>query len=308
MQNPYETLGLKPEATQTEIKNAYRKLAKKHHPDLNPGNTKNEEKFKEIANAYALIGDPESRKKYDAGETEAAEQAQRQQYYSHSQARPNSRYSQSFDFDDDILNSIFGGAGATSSRGRTRAGATFSIPGEDIVYRMEVDFKDAILGTEKTLTLPGGKNLQTKIPPGIKSGQKLRFAGQGGPGHGGARAGDLYVEISVRPSEEFTRVEQNIESEIEVPLAEALLGGSIPANTVDGSILLNIPAHSNTGTKLRIKGKGVPSNKAERGDHIFKIKVMLPKKPDPKLDALVQQWRDGNTEPKDSIKTEETQK
>ncbi len=285
MRNPYEVLGVKTTATPEEIKNAYRKLAKKHHPDLNPGNKPNEDRFKEITSAYDLIGSAENKAKFDSGEIdESGGPSPFRQHSSRGQGGAGAQYSTQFDFDDDILSSLFGQQ--TRSRGRSN----FSMPGEDVVYSMEVDFKDAILGAEKTLSLPGGKALQTKIPPGFKSGQKLRFAGQGGPGRGGARSGDLYVEVIVRPSEQFKRVEKNIESEVVVSIDEALLGGAVNVQTVEGPVLLNIPPHSNTGTKLRIRGKGVPVLKETRGDHIVKLRVMLPDPPDPALDTLIKEW------------------
>lgn len=295
MRNPYDVIGVKPTATQDEIKNAYRKLAKKHHPDLNPNNKANEEKFKEITHAYDLIGSAENRAKFDKGELDeaaAAQEAASRQYYTHTQGGPEARYSSSYEFDDDFLNSIFGGmGGAAGVRGRSGARSR-AMPGEDVIYRMDIGFKEAILGAEKTFTLPNGKTLQTKIPPNFKSGQKLRFAGQGGPGIGGASAGDLYIEVHVRPSEQFTRVGQNLESEVSVSIAEALLGGEITVQTIDGNVLLNVPPHSNTGTKLRIRGKGVPSLKEARGDHVVKLKVLLPEVPDPELDRLVKEWNE----------------
>lgn len=305
MRNPYEVLGVSATATQDEIRNVYRKLAKKHHPDLNPGNKANEEKFKEITAAYDLVGSAENREKFDKGELEEAAQAEAaRKYYKHTQGGPRARYSASSDFDDDFLNSMFGNVRGSGGRG-ARSGATFSMPGQDVLYTMEVDFRDAILGTEKTLSLPGGKKIQTKIPPGFKTGQKLRFAGQGSPGMGSGAAGDLYVEIIVRPSDVFVRNENNIESEVPVSLQVALLGGELNVQTVDGSVMLNVPQHSNTGTKLRIRGKGVPSDKGIRGDHIVKLKVMLPDPPDPKLDSLVREWSE-NTGAKGSESRGET--
>jgi DnaJ-class molecular chaperone len=293
MRNPYEVLGVSSNAKPEEIKVAYRKLAKKHHPDVNAGSKANEEKFKEISQAYDLIGTEEARAKYDRGESEqqqTSEDAARH-FYSQYQGGPQGGYSSSANFDDDILSSIFGEMGGSfGAKGRRRAQSNFTMPGEDVVYRMEVDFRDAVLGAEKTLNLPNGKNIKTKIPPGFKSGQKLRFAGQGGPGIGGAPHGDLYIEIIVRPSDEFTRVEQNIESEVKVPFATALLGGQTPVQTVDGTVMLNIPPHSNSGNKLRIRGKGVPSSKGKRGDHIVKLNIVLPDPPDPKLDSLIKEW------------------
>ena len=272
MKNPYKTLGLSASATQDEIKAAYRKLAKKHHPDLNPTNKANEERFKEISAAYDLLENPEKRAKFDSGELDE------QSAYS----QPQGRTYRGFEgMDEDIFSSLFGGA-----RGRRSA---FSMPGEDQVFKLEVAFIESILGSEKKITLPNGKSLQTKIPPGVVSGQKLRLQGQGGAGMGGAPAGDLYLELMVQPSEFFRRNENNIETSLPVSLSQALLGAELSVATVDGSVVLKIPPHSNTGTKLRIRGKGVPYNKG-RGDHIVELKVMLPAQPDAELDAFVKEW------------------
>ena len=294
MKNPYEVLGVKSDATQDEIKLAYRKLAKKHHPDLNPGSKTNEDRFKEISAAYELVGTPEQRAKFDNGDfddlnEQAAKQQRRPrgQYYTHTQGADHARYSQAFEgMDDDFLSSIFG-----SARGGR---ASFSIPGEDLTFQMEIDFIESVMGAEKKFTLPNGKTLQSKIPAGITTGQKLRFQGQGAPGRGGAPSGDLYLEIIVKSSDQFKRVDKNIESTVPVNLAQALLGGELPVQTVDGNVLLKIPPHSNTGTRLRIRGKGVSSPKGIRGDHIVELKVMLPEQPDPELDQFVKEWSSRN--------------
>src|ERR1035437_3186566 len=164
--NPYETLGVSPQATQDEIKNAYRNLAKKLHPDLNPGK-KTENRFKEINSANELIGTPEARTKYDRGEAEeliAKQQTRKNPYYNQTQGR----YSQPFEgMDEDLFSSFFGGRSSGPP------------PPSDELYQMTVDFKDSILGSEKEITLPNGKNLKVKIPAGIETGQKIRFAGKG---------------------------------------------------------------------------------------------------------------------------------
>jgi len=291
LRNPYDILGVKAAATQDEIKAAYRKLAKKFHPDLNPGNMGTETKFKEINEAYEHLGTPETRAKYDRGETEQATFAGggRGPFYQETQRGPHARYSAqgAQGFDDDFLRGLFGGLGGGSSGARSRG--PVPMPGPDQRFEMEVEFREAVLGAEKTLQLPNGKSLQTKIPPGIKTGQKLRFQGQGGPGTQGGLSGDLFIEVKVRPSAEFKRHDFTIESNIEVSLTEALLGGEITVRTVDGNVLLKVPPHSNTGTKLRIKGKGVP-HKEGRGDHIVHLKVMLPREPDAALEAFLREW------------------
>jgi DnaJ-class molecular chaperone len=303
MKDPYQSLGLSRQATQDEIKNAYRSLAKKYHPDLNPGNKEAEKKFKDVAGAYELIGTPEMRAKFDQGET--SEQMQQQQQYEQARSRQSrsggpsyyntqqngGRYSQFFGEGagmDDIFESLFRqGRGGPSSRQRGK------ISGEDQLYHMEVDFKDSILGADREITLPHGKKLQIKIPPGINSGKRLRFRGQGGPGAGGAPPGDAYIEITVKPLTGFTRVGNNVESELPISFIEGILGAEVQVPTLEGSVLLKIPPGVSTGSRLRIRGKGVASaNKADAspGDQIVILKVVLPKQVDPELQATLRAW------------------
>ena len=279
-------------ASQDELKVAYRKLAKKHHPDLNPGSKTNEEKFKEISQAYDLVGSPEQRAKFDRGEIDEAGNARapRSEYYSHTQQRPQARYSQNFrgqnfgGLDDDFLSSLFGGGKSGSGRPGFRA------PGEDEIYKLEISFIDAVKGTEKQLSLPSGKTLQVKIPPGIKTGQKLRFAGQGGAGIGGGPPGNLFIDIQVQASAQFTRAGNDIESELSVSFVDALLGSEITVPTIDGTIMLKVPPHSNAGTKLRIKGKGVGMPNGQRGNHIVKLILDLPNPLNAKLEQAIKNW------------------
>jgi DnaJ-class molecular chaperone len=198
MKDPYQVLGLSKTATQEEIKKAYRALAKKNHPDLNPGNKPAEAKFKEIAHAFDQIGTPEARAKFDRGETNQGAGPDPSSSFYRSQEQ-GGRYAHSFDQEmgDDFFESLFGkGRSRGHHRGRE---SSFDYPGEDQLYQMEIDFKESILGGEKVITLPNGKKLQVKIPPGVEAGQKLRFSQQGGPGIGKGPAGDAYVEISVKP-------------------------------------------------------------------------------------------------------------
>lgn len=283
MSDPYQILGLSKTATQDEIKKAYRKLAKSHHPDLNPGNKEAEKKFKEISHAFDQIGTAEARAKFDRGETQEnpfGERGSGRSYYHTQQDDEGGRYSYSFDGDlgEDFFQEIFGRA-----RGGHHSRRPFERSGEDELYQMEVDFKDAILGGEKLITLPQGKKLQVKIPAGVQDGAKLRFKGLGGPGTGNAPAGDMYVEIHIKPQKGFERIGDDVESEVEISFMEALLGAEVSVPTLSGNVMLKIPAGVSTGSKLRIRDKGVPG----KGHQIVKLKIVMPKEVDPALQEAI---------------------
>lgn len=290
MFDPYSALGVSKNADQDEIKKSYRKLAKKYHPDLNPGNKEAEKKFKDISHAFDLIGTPEARLKFDRGETEEQQQRQYEEYMKQQRARPSyydtqhegGRYSYSFGEDinaSDFFENLFGS-------GR-RGGGMGDFQGEDVSYKMEVDFKEAALGGEKVITLPESKNLKVKIPPGIESGKKLRFKGLGRPGIGKGAPGDAYIEIQVRPLEGFTRNGKDIEIELPISFMEAITGGEVEVPTLDGSVIMKIPPGVSTGSKLRIKGKGAgPEN--NRGNEIVSLKIVMPKEIDPALKSAVE--------------------
>jgi DnaJ-class molecular chaperone len=301
MKDPYQSLGLSKQATQDDIKNAYRAMAKKHHPDLNPGNKEAEKNFKDIASAYELLGTPEARAKFDRGETpeQMQENQQRQQqdwarsqrsgpsYYSTQQG--GGRYSQSFGEDGgmgDMFENLFRQNQGRRGSARPPGG---DYPGEDQLYQMEVDFRDSILGAEREITLPTGKKLQIKIPPGIETSKRLRFRGQGGPGAGKGPAGDAYIEITVRPLDGFRRNGNNVESELPISFIEGIVGAEIQVPTIDGSVMLKIPSGVSTGSRLRVRGKGVASPK-DPGDQIVILKVALPKQVNPELLAEVRAW------------------
>lgn len=291
--NPYETLGVPKTVSQDDIKNAYRNLAKKFHPDLNPGNTAAEKKFKEINAANDLLSNAELRAKFDRGEIDGSGQAAYSQSQGQSQStgRPpfyhetqkeGGRYSFSFgDGNEDLFESLFG----------RRQGQRASSPGEDLLYQMEVEFVDAALGREKEINLPSGKKLAVKLPPGIESGTKLRFRGQGSVGSNESLPGDLYIEVKVKPSSFFRKVENDIECELPVTLYEALLGAEIKVPTLTGPVTLKVPPGVNTNSKLRIRGKGIPGKTPqEKGDQIVVLKVMLPEKIDSELESAIRNW------------------
>lgn len=287
MIDPYVTLGVPHSASQDEIKKAYRKLAKKYHPDLNPGNKEAEKKFKDASHAFDLIGTEDSRGKYDRGETDEQKQQQYEEYMNKKSSRESrgpfyhqtqggrTRYSTNFEDSidtEELFSQLFG-----SRRKKSHSGpGNMEFPGEDQVFQMEIDLREAVHGAERVITLPNGKSLQVKIPAGIEEGKKLRFRGQGGQGFNGAPAGDLYVQIMIRPDQQFRREGKDIYSDLDISLFEAVNGAEVHVPTVDGNVMLKIPAGVSSGSKLRIKNKGVGSG-VERGNHIVILRVVLPK-------------------------------
>jgi DnaJ-class molecular chaperone len=293
MANPYETLGVAPNASQDEIRKAYRKAAKETHPDLNPAKPEAEKRFKEINAAYDVIGDADKRKRYDAGEideTGAERQPERYFYRGYAEADPSMRYSRrgasagergdrSTDFDYDIFADLF--------RGR---GEEIRMPPQDVHYALEVEFLDAVHGTHKALAMPDGKTLDITIPAGINDGQVLRLEGQGLPSSDG-KPGDAYVEISVRPHAGFKREGHDILSTLPVSLGEALNGASVHVDTVDGPVDVKVPKDAKEGTKLRLRGKGVSRGKAGgRGDQLVEIHIVHPEGADEALAQFMVEW------------------
>jgi DnaJ-class molecular chaperone len=284
--NPYTVLGVKKSASQDEIQKAYRRLAKKLHPDLNPGNKQAEEQFKEVSAAYDLLGDAEKRAKFDRGEIDASGIERPQQRYYRDFADSDSQYTSGAGFSDftdtdDILSHIFGRDGRANVRMR----------GSDVQYRLELDFLDAINGGKRQITLPDGSVLDVNIPPGTRDGQILRLRGKGRPGLGGGPPGDALVEIEVRPHRIFTRKGDDIHVDLPISLSEAVLGGKVKVPTPSGPVTMTVPKWSNTGTVLRLKGKGVPRVDGSKGDEFVTLKVMLPEKPDPELEKFVAKWQ-----------------
>lgn len=296
MLDPYQTLGVSKTATPDEIKNAYRTLAKKFHPDLNPKDKAAEHKFKEINAAYEIVGDAEKRARFDRGDwgedqAGAGPGARRHGGPFYRDARrggaEGKRYSYDFgDFDESVFENLFG------HRGRGGGTQGFSVPGEDELYRLELSLRESVEGGERELHLPSGKRLGVKIPKGVFPGQKLRFAGQGGPGIGGGRAGDIYVELALAPDERFTMDGSTLLLEQPVPLDVALLGGEVTVPTPEGQVRLKIPARTSSGRRLRIPGKGLFARGGKRGDLLVKAQVSLPEEQDEALEAAVRQWRE----------------
>jgi DnaJ-class molecular chaperone len=281
--DPYTVLGVKRNDSQDDIQKAYRRLAKKLHPDLNPGNKQAEDQFKEVSAAYDVLGDADKRARYDRGEIDASGTERPQQRFYRDFAEGGSQYTSDAGFADfgadDILSQFFGREGRANIRMR----------GSDVHYRLELDFLDAINGGKRQITLPDGSILDVNIPPGTSDGQVLRLRGKGRPGMGGGRPGDALVEIEVRPHRIFTRKGDDIHVDLPISLSEAVLGGKVRVPTPTGSVTMTLPKWSNTGTVLRLKGKGVPRIDG-KGDEFVTLKVMLPEKPDPELETFVAKW------------------
>jgi DnaJ-class molecular chaperone len=301
-QNPYEVLGVARDASSDEIRAAYRRLAKKHHPDLNPGNKVAEEKFKAVSGAYAILGDEDKRRRFDRGEIDASGQEQTPQgfYSQHAAGSAGRRYGpftgqgaphqagQGFENFAD-LNDLFGDLFGQAARGQTAAGG-FRTRGGDVEYTLAIDFLDVVNGAKRRLTLPDGSTLDVNIPPGVKDGQALRLAGKGHPGLGTGPAGDAYVHITIRAHPFYRRDGQDLHVELPVTLSEALNGAKLRVPTPTGSVTLSVPPASNSGSKLRLKGKGVADRGGVRGDLLFMLKVILPDAKNAELNEFMARW------------------
>jgi DnaJ-class molecular chaperone len=288
--DPYDLLGVAKTASQDDIQKAYRKLAKKLHPDLNPGNKKAEEQFKEVSAAYDILGDAEKRARFDRGEIDAsgAERPHEpfyREYADRSSAHPYANDAGFADLaeDDDILSQIFG-------RGRRARAGNIRMRGADAHYRLALDFLGAVNGGKQQITLPDGSTLDVTIPPGTRDGQVLRLKGKGGAGVGGGGAGDALIEIEVRPHPQFTLRGDDIHLDLSVPLRDAVLGGKIRVPTPTGTVTMTLPKWSNTGAVLRLRGKGARRAGGGQGDELVTVKIVLPEQPDPALEKLIGQW------------------
>lgn len=292
--DPYAVLGVKRDAGQDEIRAAYRKLAKELHPDLNPGDKKAEEKFKDVASAYDILGDADKRGRFDRGEIDAAgAERPRERYYRDFQGTGAQEHAYSSaegfaDFlDEDVLADILGRARAG------QGGRQFRMRGSDALYRLPVEFLEAVNGATKRIALPDGGTLDVIIPAGTRDGQVLRLRGKGQPGIGGGPAGDALVEVEVRPHKLFTRKDDDIHIELPITVPEAVLGGKLDVPTPSGAVRMTVPKGANTGTVLRLKGKGVRRKDGSHGDEYVTLKVVLPERADPELEEFARRWQAG---------------
>lgn len=295
----YSALGVPKDADDAAVKKAYRKLARKYHPDHNPGDVSAEAKFKEIGEAYAVLSDAEQRQQYDAVRAMAGGGARFAagpggggngfedvfgSMFGGGAGGPNVRYQQypqggaagggGF---EDILSSMLGGQGGFRSAGGRRAGFTTPQKGPDVAAETTLPFRTAVEGATVEFTVDGRK-VKTKIPAGVNDGRRLRIPGKGRPGAGGGDAGDLVVTVHVAPHPVFTLDGANLRMTVPVTFAEAALGTTLEVPTLDGhTVRLKVPAGTPSGRVLRVKGRGVKTTKAQ-GDLLVTVQVAVPQK------------------------------
>jgi DnaJ-class molecular chaperone len=290
----YETLGVQKTDSETVIRSAYRKLAKRHHPDVNPGKPEAADRFKEISAAYDILSDKEKRARYDRGEIDAEGNEvppQRPFYREYADAAGREKYRTQAGFDPADLDSIFaqafGGARGSGGAAGGAGGRRFSMRGQDAQYHLTVDFLDAANGTTRRVTLPDGRTLDVKIPPGVRDGQMIRLKGQGMPGIGDGAPGDALVEITVAPHPLFHRDGDDIIVELPVTLQEAVLGTSLEVPTIKGPVRLTIPPNSGTGTRLRLRGRGIN----DKGHQYVELHPVMPTMEEPELGEFLKTWK-----------------
>jgi DnaJ-class molecular chaperone len=292
MKDPYETLGVNRSAADKEIKEAFKKLARKFHPDLHPDDKEAETKFKDISAANDLLKDKEKRRRFDAGEIDAsgAERPQERFYRDFADGPASASHAAQDGFaNNEELQEFL--ARAFAGRGRQSQG-TFRARGQDVSYVLPVGFLDVANGAVRTITLPEGKTLQVTIPEGAEDRQTLRLKEQGTPGFGGGPAGDAYVELHVEPHPFFRRKDDNIHVEVPVTLKEAVLGARIEVPTIGGPVAVTVPKGANTGTTLRLRDRGIRNRKSgQRGHQMINLKVVLPAAEEPELVAFLETWQ-----------------
>ena len=298
--DPYKVLGVARDASAGDIRKAYRKLAKENHPDLHPGDAAAEARFKAVAAAHDLLGDADKRARFDRGEIDAGGQEKpEQQYYRHyADAGAEHPYHSTEGFSDfadygDVFSDLFGHARRGPDGGGQRG--TVRMRGGDARYSFAVDFLAAAKGAKQRINLPDGATLDLTIPAGVRDGQVLRLKGKGMAGIGGGPAGDALVEIQVRPHKLFRREGDDIHIELPITPAEAVGGARIDVPTIGGTVAMTVPQGANSGTRLRLKGKGAATGKAGmHGDQYVTLKIVLPDKPDAAFAEFLARWEAEN--------------
>ncbi len=291
--NLYEVLGLRPSASEGEIRAAYRELAKKYHPDLNPNDTDAEVRFKDISAAYAILGDPEKRQRYDNGEIDGTGERQRAYYRGQAEGTEGGKYSRwnrvtAFEDFADLFADLFTGPASMGPKAKA---------GQDVRYAMDIPFIDAAKGAARKITLNDGRSLDVKIPAGVQDGQVLRLKGLGNASKAGT-LGDALLRIRIQPHPYFGREGSNIRLDLPLTLYEAVLGAELQMPTVHGSIPVRIPPGINSGAVMRLKGKGIHATSGqdagETGDQIVTIRIMLPETVDEELYTFISRWKKRN--------------
>lgn len=295
--NPYEVLGVDKTASADEIKKAYRRIAKQSHPDLHPGDGAAEARFKAAGAAFELLKDPEKRARFDRGEIDASGQERPQErtfYRDFAEQQDNPyrrgpRYEGFGDAEDifaEFMRRQAGGQGQEQGRGSY----SFRARGADAQYALEVSFLDAANGGSLRITLPGGGNLEVKIPKGVADGTTLRLRGKGGPGHGGGAPGDAYVTLSITPHPVFRREGDDIVITLPITVYEAVLGAKVEAPTIAGPVKVTIPKGASSGQTLRLRGRGVSASGRPAGDQRIELQIVMPKEVDDELAAFMERW------------------
>ena len=292
--DPYQELGVSRGASADEIRKAFRKLAKQHHPDTNPGDKASEERFKQVSAAFDILGDVDKRKKFDAGEIDAdGRETMRgfgggggpwgEQSGGFGHGRPEGF--ENIDLSDlfgDILGRRGGGQG-----GGGRGG--FAPKGSDVRAGLEIELEDAIHGAKKRIAFSDGRTIDVTIPAGAEEGQTLRLKGQGQPGRAGP--GDALIEIAIRAHPIYRRETGGLVMDLPVAVPDAILGGKVQAPTPDGPVTLTVPKGANSGQTLRLKGKGLSDARGKRGDLLARLVLVLPETINPDLEAFAETWR-----------------
>ncbi len=308
MKDPYEILGVPKTASEAEIKKAFRSLAKKHHPDKHAGDAAAKKKFQEISGAYDILGDKQKRAQFDAGAIGPDGNPRgfdpRQGGFGGGGFQGNpfgagfgggkgGGREFHFGFGDDpggaagfedIFADLMGG-------GRRGRGGPRQARGEDFTAQVTVSFEEAARGGTRRVALQNGEQIDVKIPAGVRDGQVVRVKGRGGAGRGGAANGDILLTVSVAPHPFMTRDGNDIRMDLPISLKEAVLGGKVPVPTLTGTVALSVPPNSNTGSVLRLKGKGIAAHGSSGdGDLYVRLVVTLPEKPDEALKNFAAGW------------------
>lgn len=295
--DPYQELGVARTATADEVRKAFRKLAKENHPDTNPGNKAAEERFKRVSAAFDIVGDAEKRKKFDAGLIDADGRETAPGFGGGGpwggggQGRGGGFRTETYEGADlgDILGEMFGGGGRGRAGGMGGGFGGFSQRGADTRARLEIDLEDAIRGGKRRIAFSDGRTIDVTIPKGAQDGQTLRLKGQGQPGRAGP--GDAFIEIAIAPHPVFKREGEALVMDLPVTFYDAVLGGKVEAPTPDGPVNVTVPKGSNTGARLRLKGRGLADAKGGRGDLFARLVVVLPEAPDPALEAFAEEQK-----------------